>query len=230
MQRPRRIAIFSTLCLLVGGIVLVHNLGQFTVALGGPDAVEVPKDSESQGQMGQVLRASAQALQAAMSDPVYRIGIGLKAVMSLLMAGCLIGAGIGLIRNQPWSLRLARLWGWYAIVSSIAVTILQTVYVVPNIELAQAPPGMAAAQYISMTVVLMLMCVFPVLLIWVLPSRSVTAYLNQQSTGQPVPKPASTPVAPASPHSTQTPPPSAQQPSARDQTWRDDPWNDPNSQ
>ena len=83
------------------------------------------------------------------------------------------------------------------------------------------------AQYISMAFVLILLCIFPILLIRLLPSRKVMDYLKQQATATPMPD---TPA--VTQNQSTTPPTQSQTPaelSHADQTWRDDPWNDPNS-
>jgi len=232
MQRPTRIPIFGIACLIFGGLILLQNFGQLGSALIGPDGVQAPTANESSGQMGNAMRDTTLAIQAAMKEPIYRIGMGLKAVVSLLMAGALIAAGVGLLRGQSWSLRLAKIWAIYAIASGVVVTALQSVYIVPNMPDNPAIPGMAGAMYFGMVFMLVLMCIFPLLLIFVLPSRKVTAYLNRSSNE---PAPTHLEAAPAirdqPPTASHTPasPPAHPPVSAADQTWRDDPWNAPES-
>jgi hypothetical protein len=235
MSRPIRIPIFAVLCLTVGGFVVLQNFAQLVSSLGGPDAIQIPAESQSGGPFANVMRDNAVALKAAMHEPVYRIGTGLKAVLSLLMAGVLIGAGVGLIKNQFWALRLAKIWGIYAILSAIANTILPMVYIVPNLTASSSMPGVTeVAMYVVMVFLLIIMCIFPALLIFLLPSRNVAAYLQHQTAGQPqsAPYPAATAhrEPPTSALPTARKPTSPAPPvSATDMTWRDDPWNDPNS-
>lgn len=228
MQRPTRILVFGIICLIFGGFIVLHNLGQLVVTVSGPDAIQPPPASSSAGQVAQVMHDTTLAMQEAMREPVYRLGVGLKSLLSLLMAGVLVAAGAGLLRRQIWAIRLAKIWSLYAILAAIAVTTLQAVYILPNIPASSAVPGAGAAMYISTGVMLVLLCVFPVLLLSVLPSRNVIAYLKHQTSGQtqPAPEPAATTPG-STPPSTPTPPPTI---SAADMTWRDDPWNDPNSQ
>lgn len=236
MQRPIRIPIFGVICLVFGLFILLQNFGQLNVVIIGADAVQVPPKSESAGQVQQSTRISTLAMQEALREPAYRIGLGLKSVLSLLMVGMLIGAGVGLLRNQPWSIRLARTWGLYAILSGIAITVMQSVYVVPKMEL---PP--ALAMHIGMFLMLLLQSIFPVLLLFLLPSRKVVAYLKHKSSGTPMALPQAnapqntatqdtTPQSSVSPKSTPAEPaPPTRQTGTTDTTWRDDPWNDPSS-
>ena len=234
MQRPIRIKIFGIICLVFGGFILLQNFGQLGAVVAGPDGVQVPPASESKGQMTRTMRDMSLALRDAMQEPVYRIGLGLKAVLGLFMAGVLIAAGGGLLRNQLWSLRLARLWGIFAICSAVFITVLQCVYLVSNIPETTMPRTMVVGMYVGMAFSLFLMCIFPALLIFLLPSRNVIAYLAAQSSDH-APLPAASAPAPPQPRPTHQParpappPPTPPPVSAADQTWRDDPWNDPNS-
>lgn len=231
MHRPTRIIVFGVICLLFGGFILLHNLQQLGVALAGPQGVDVEAASQLPGQLGTMMRDTSLALQSALAYPVFRAGLGLKSLASAGMGGMLIAIGIGLLRDQAWSLKLAKIWALYAIASALFITVLQSVYLVPNIPLAQNSAGAVWAQYVGMAFMFILLCIFPLLLIKLLPSKSVCAYLNKQvasSAAMPIniepttSAPAARPV--ANPRQASSPDLTPQQ-----TTWRDDPWNDPSN-
>ncbi|MEM9020499.1 MAG: hypothetical protein AAGC44_08030 [Planctomycetota bacterium] len=231
MQRPTRTVVFGVFCLIGGGFLLVHNLQQLSVAIGGPDAIDVESVGRVSGPMGEMLRDTSVALQAAMREPVYRVGLGFKALASSAMACVLFAVGLGLMRDRRWTIRLAKVWAIYAIASAVFITVLQALYVVPNVPAAK--DGAAGFQYVSMAFMLLVLCIFPVLLLRQLPTEAVKNYLAYQEaqrggppvvdTGSPAPFDRRSPVADDAPP--QAPPPPS--PPSTGSTWRDDPWNDP---
>lgn len=226
MQRPKRIVIFGVLSLIVGGFILFNNLQQLSAAIGGPDTIDVQAAGQLPGQMGQLARDSLLAQQVALGEPVYRAGLGLKSLASAAMAGLLVAVGIGLLRNQPWSLRLAKIWAIFAIASALFITILQAVYLLPNIPITQANAGSGAGQYVGIGFIFIVLCIFPILLLRVLPSKPVIAYLKQEQNAHPSANTAQamTPLDQPPANQPTTSPQDAQS------TWRDDPWNDNKSQ
>ncbi|MGB0766552.1 MAG: hypothetical protein ACPGYV_02445 [Phycisphaeraceae bacterium] len=246
MQRPTRILIFGILCLVVGGGSGLKSLFEAGVALAGPERLSSMVEMvEAQGQsLSASQRRDLETQIEAMRSPVYRGGLGVKTLASLGMAGVLVVAGFGLLRDQAWSLRLARVWAWYAIGSAGFVAVLQSVYLVPAMQQhAPAVGGMAGAAYFGIAVSLVLLCVFPVLLLRLLPAPAVVDYLNNPASRGTRSPAAATPAytyRPPTPTHAQTPPTPATRPMldassqvsprAADTTWRDDPWNDPSSQ
>lgn len=229
MDRPTRIIVFGVISLVFGGVILLNNLQQLGVAIGGPDAVDVESAGQVPGPLGDMLRDTSLALKGALTEPLYRAGLGLKSLASAVMACLLIAVGVGLMRSQPWSLRLARIWALYAIASALFITVMQAIYLVPHIPLVQNSAGAAGAQYVGMGFMFIVLCVFPILLIKLLPSKAVREYLSVSATADaPVPlgnEPIKGDSKPAT-QTSQTIPPDI---SPQQTTWRNDPWDDASS-
>ena len=121
MQRPTRIVVFGILCLIMGGLSGLDNLGAVQLAVLGPAGVQTDLGGVG-GEMGEMIEEVAQATQSALGKPVYRWLFGLEAVLGLVMAGVLVTAGVGLLRDQLWAIRLTRIWGFFALDISIHST------------------------------------------------------------------------------------------------------------
>ncbi|MBX2851510.1 MAG: hypothetical protein KTR15_07185 [Phycisphaeraceae bacterium] len=234
MQRPTRIIVFGVFCLIVGVIWGLINTMEAGVSVLGPGVLEQGRDMMQQ--MGQELSPSQQQdidLQIkVLSKPAYRVGQGIESVGSMAMALVLIIAGVGMLRDRAWSLKLAKWWAFYAIPSAAVTVVLSMRYVYP--ELPDAPVGGAL---LSSAFMLVLLWAVPVLLLRQLPTTHVKAYLaqrDQQRAGvSPMPAAANMGVAPVSANPPAPQAPSQDEPPAppptrpADNTWRDDPWNDP---
>jgi len=230
MKRPTRIAVFGVLCLVIGGFVGIHNFDQLGVALGGPESVEIPTAEEAPGQMGKMLRDTALAVRGALDLPVYRTGLGIKSLLSLAMAGMLIAVGVGLMRDRLWSIRFTRIWAAYAIVAAVATAFLHTQFIVPEIPAsAKAFGDIVGGKYLGMALMMAVLCIFPALLLLVLPKPHVVAYLRERASTKDSPSvlQAQAPEpGPADQQQAQAPMPDQD---LSQTTWRDDPWNDPGS-
>ena len=234
MQRPTRIIVFGVFCLIIGFVSGFKNTMEAGLSIAGP--VTLDQMRTMMEQMGQPLSKSQdqdfEVQIKALSKPVYRVGQGVESVASMVMAVVLMVAGIGLLRERAWSLRLAKWWAWYAIPAAAVSVVLTMRYVYPEV-----PDVSVGTGAISSAFMLIVLWAFPVLLLRQLPSEQVKAYLSlreRQSAGAAaIPTPANTPAEPApvsapTPQSPQPPQAPAPPPSPpRDNTWRDDPWNDP---
>lgn len=233
MQRPTRIVVFGVLCLVMGGFSLLNNIDQAATALGGPEAVDIPAESEAPGQVGQMMRDVARATRGALSEPVYRIGLGVKSVLGTVMAAVLIAIGGGLLRDRYWALRLARVWAVYAIASALLIVVLQALYVVPAIQAVTQTEGhLPGGEYLGMGFMFMVMCVFPMLLLIVLPKPNVVAYLRgggEDHRAMPVEDGRGTPSDHAQASGTPPAGPASSPPPSATSTWRGDPWDDSTS-
>lgn len=230
MQRPTRILIFAIFCLIVGVVSGFKNTMEAGLTIAGPDALEQMLEIAQQQQgLPEVSEMSFRAEIAAQRKPVYRIGQAVESTASMVMALVLIAAGIGLLRDRPWALKLTKAWAYFAIPAAVVSVVLSVRYALP--ELPDAPTGGAM---LNAAFMLIMLWAFPVLLLRHLPTAPVKAYLadrEQQRTGtSPMPANTSAPSATATPHP--TPPPATHAPAVTrpdDMTWRDDPWNDPSS-
>ena len=224
MHRPTRIVVFGVLCLITGALSGMKNTMEAGLAYVGPDGLEQIMEMAKQ-QQG-LPQASEQSLKVeikAQRKPVYRIGQAVESTLSSIMALALIAAGIGLLRDRVWSLKLTRWWAFYAIPAAGISVVLSMRYALPEVPDAPAGGGVINGAFM-----LLVLWAFPILLLRVLPTRQVKDYLNQrvaQRGGQPVSTPIAPPAAPASP--TPTDRSSSSEPAQT--TWRDDPWNDPGS-
>ncbi|MFN3168533.1 MAG: hypothetical protein ACE37H_15845 [Phycisphaeraceae bacterium] len=239
MQRPTRIVVFGVLCLLVGFFSGLSNGGELLMSAMGPSFMKSTQSEAMMNAMPEAVRESNQASEAALGKPVYRVGLGIEAGLGLVMAGALIVAGVGLLLDKLWALRLARVWGFYALVASAFSVVLVTRYVTP--ETPSATPG---TEMMGACCMLPMLWLFPVLLLTMLNGQSVRRYLQWRAQhagpGQPVAtrvvahdtdapeRPAARPTsATLDSESTAPGPPSDPPPPSDHDTWRDDPWNDP---
>lgn len=238
MQRPKRIIIYGVFCLIIGFVSGFKNTMEAGVSMAGPGVLEQGRTMMEQ--MGQPLSKSQdQDIDVqikALSKPVFRVGQGVESAISMIMAGVLFIAGVGLLRDRAWSLRLAKWWAFYAIPTAALTVVLTMRYVYP--EMPEYSPG---GVMLSSAFMLVVLWAFPVLLLRQLPTAQVKAYLaqcdQQRLSAAAMPMNTNPPTAPAPPgpppSRTQPPqPPSPQAPAPippADNTWRDDPWNDPGS-
>ena len=230
MQRPTRIAVFGVLCLIIGGVVGIHNFSQLGVAIGGPEAVQIPSAEDAPGQMGKVVRDNLKATQSALKVPIFRFGLGIKSLLSSVMAGLLIAVGFGLMRDRLWAIKFARIWSAYAIVAAAVSVVLHTEYVVSQTpSAAEVFEGMVLGKYIGMVFMMLMLCIFPALLWYVLPKPHVIEYLRERSALSESPSVLQAPVSEAGPVDAQQPQAPSPDQSPSESTWRDDPWNDPGS-
>jgi len=252
MQRPTRIVVFAILCLVVGLFSGLSNGGELLMAAIGPSFMKSTQSDAMMDKMPEAVRESNQASETALGKPAYRIGLGVEAGLSLAMAGVLIVAGVGLLMDKLWALRLTRVWAFYALVASAFSVVLITRYVTP--ETPSVAPG---SQIMGALCMLPMLWLFPVLLLTMLGRPAVREYLRWRA-GQPrggapmqpadAAPPQAVPERPAPRPTTRTDPPGRddpapvretrgtdRDPSGDDQsppghdTWRDDPWNDPTS-
>lgn len=240
MQRPTRIVVFGVLCLLVGAVSGLQNLGEMGAAALGPAAVPASATEGAGGAFGQAMGESNAAMRSALGEPVFRIGIGVNALVGAGMAVVLIVAGVGLLMDKRWSVWLAKVWAYVALVCGVVTVVLHSRYVMP--AMASAPPGGAVVLAACM---LPLLWLFPVLVLTLLGRPVVMDYFDRKRAHDPVahalrthavqapdgpPPRRETADRPAAPHPRPTDRPAsrqAQRPPG--QTWRDDPWNDPGS-
>lgn len=255
MQKPTRIIVFGVLCLLMGLLSGLKNGTEVATAIGGPALIAWMEKQPTVPAMQEMNEQSYRAMKAALDQPVYRIGLGVESAMSLLMAGLLCVAGLGLLMERRWSLRLTRIWSCYALVGAAVTVILEARYVLP--QSTSATPG---SEVLGVFCILPVFWVFPVLLLVMLGRPAVSDYLRWRSQqprsampiaapmppgypaqAPPTPQlPASAPTAgpegvsptqPPAPRAGVAPPsPADPPPNPRHETWRDDPWNDPSSQ
>lgn len=259
MQRPTRIMVFGILCLAMGVILGLNSLSELSTAVIGPDALPAAATATDSGSgVGQMMGESARVARLALEKPGYRVTLGIKGAAGVLMSGLLIAAGAGLLRDQLWSVRLARVWAWYALVAGVVNVVLQARYVLPEMS-----PEIAGAQGVG--AVMLMACMLPIL--WAFPvcvltllgrpvvmdylrwrcgqggrgvqARSGTAQedaANRGAADQPRPSaPGQNAASDPSSQPSQPPRPAprpggADQATRASQTWRDDPWNDANSQ
>lgn len=231
MQRPTRIPVFGVLCLLVSAMSGLDNLNSLGVAVVGPGVFESSQAMPEGMPFAEMLDQTASAMVEALKQPTYRVALGSESAVGAAMAGMLLVAGIGLLRDQRWALRLARVWAYFALVSAVVTVVLQARFVMPHVS--SGPPGSAVLGSVCMLPVFWL---FPVLVLTVLGRPGVARYMQwkaKQSGASPfgpIQNPMSPPQSPQ--ETTQQAPPSPAQrlqsdtPPA-DRTWRDDPWNDP---
>lgn len=256
MQRPTRIIVFGIFCLIIAFFSALDNGGKLIYAIGGPQFIQWMQDVSARQSMPKSIKESYEQaytmMDAALRKPVYRIGLGIKSSLSLIMAGVLFVAGIGLLFSRLWSIRLTRIWGFYALVAAAVTVTLHFRYLMP--ENMDAPPGLNVTDIAYM---LLLLWFFPVLLITMLGRPVVLEYLHwrQRQPRNVAPQPHAThpqmvppaqpphnpPMAPneppleasSTPDRTQkrspSPPTTPPSPAPAQETWRDDPWNDPNS-
>ena len=163
---------------------------------------------------------------------VYRGLQGLESAASSVMAVVLMVAGIGLLRDRAWSLKLARYWAYYAFPAAAVSVVLSVRYVLPEVPDASVGGGMVNGAFM-----LLMLWAYPFLLLRQLPTAAVKAYLDARQHQRQYPGPSS--AYPVEPRPTQASssradaPPPASSPSlhrSNHSTWRDDPWNDPSSQ
>lgn len=238
MQRPTRIIVFGVFCLIIGAVSGFKNTMEAGLSIAGPDTLDQMRTMMEQ--MGQPLSKSQDqdfdVQIKALNKPVYRIVQGIESVASMVMAAVLFLAGIGLLRDRTWSLKLAKGWALYAVPAAAVSVVLSMRYVYPEV-----PEYSAGSAMFSSAMMLIVLWAFPLLLLRQLPTPQVKAYLaqrDQQRAGKSAmpsaAPPSDTPAQatpPAPPASPSVPPPSSPPPATRpgDNTWRDDPWNDPNS-
>ncbi len=224
--------VFGIFCLILGVIIGINSLAQTAVSLAGPSNLEKAIGMmEGMGQ--QLTEAQLEKIQIqirTLRHPVYRIGQGIESLASTVMAMVLIIAGIGLLRDRLWALKVLKGWAYYAILVAVVSVILTMRYVLP--EMPDAPTGGGMVQAGFMLIVLW---AFPVLLLRQLPTTQVKTYLawatqqrtdtTAKHTNTNAPQTQSNASPPQTPAVTLTPP-AAQ---SADTTWRDDPWNDSSS-
>lgn len=251
MQRPTRIMVFGILCLAMGVILGLKGLSELSSAVIGPDALPAATTDSDSG-MGQVMGESTRVARLALEKPGYRVTLGIKGAVGGVMAGLLIAAGVGLLRDQLWAVRLAKAWAWYALVAAVVNVVLQARYVVP--EMSSEITGAQGVGTVMLTACMLpILWAFPVCVLTLLGRPVVMDYLRWRSGGSGgsgQPRPATTqdyaverfasetpsanaPGQNASPDPPSQPPRSASRPGdagRASQTWRDDPWNDANSQ
>lgn len=232
MKRPTRIMVFGILCLIMGGLSGLDNLGAVQLAVLGPAGVQTEMGGVG-GEWGEMIEEVVRATQSALGKPVYRWLFGLEAVLGVVMAGVLVTAGIGLLRDQLWAIRLTRIWGFFALGSAVLTVVLQVRFVMSGIS--SMPPG---AGVLAMSCMLPLLWAFPILLLTLLGRPVVIDYLrwraaqgsgHGQMPSRPVAQTTETYASNAPERRATTPPPAPPRSPVPD-SWRDDPWNDPNSQ
>jgi len=252
MQRPTRIVVFAILCLVVGLFSGLSNGGELLMAAIGPSFMQSTQSDAMMEKMPEAVRESNQASENALGKPAYRIGLGVEAGLSLLMAGVLIVAGIGLLMDKLWALRLTRVWAFYALVASAFSVVLITRYVTP--ETPSVAPG---SEIMGAFCMLPMLWLFPVLLLTMLGRPAVREYMRWRAgqprgsapvrspgpqdqpplPDRPAPRPTACPDTPGQHDASRPPTPSGPEseppgdgpsPPGHD-TWRDDPWNDPGS-
>jgi len=234
MHRPTRIVVLGILCLAMAGLSSCKNLSEASISLMGPDMLE--KVLEQEGVAG-FQKDSMQTMIRALREPAFRIVNGVESFVSTVMSVVLLAGGIGLLMDRRWGIRLAQVWGFYALVLGVINVVLQVRYVVPASP--SLPPGSDGLAMVSgIGCYLPIFWLFPVLLLTMLNRPIVLDYMrwraSQRGGGSAVPMSMPTHEPPRTmPRPGQTPPttpPRAQGTADPQQTWRDDPWNDPNSQ
>lgn len=237
MQRPTRMVVFGVLCLVIGGLSGVKNTMEGFVALIGAEGLT--QMMAMMEEMDQPLSASQRddfALQVRVHrQPIYRVGQLIESSCSTVMAGVMIVAGIGLLRGRGWALKLTRWWAYYAIPAAGVSVVLYVRYMLPAMPDASAGGGLMQG-----AVMLLSLWIFPVLLLSVLPTDAVKAYLlarqgQAKSPARPMSSDAASgrdamsngPLVPTLP-SSEVRQAASDVPASRsaDTTWRDDPWND----
>lgn len=245
MNRPVRIVVFGFLCLLFGVLSGCQNMADLRGAVIGPEAAEVPEGMPG-GFFGDTMRQSMPAMQRALRKPAYRIGVGVESAVGLAMAVGLFAAGVGLLRDRLWSVRVAQGWSLWALLSAVVTLVLQARYLFPEMSIEmesqmqrQLPPGLVVVMGACM---LPVFWAFPIAVLTILGRRPVMEYLRWRAgdgPGQAMgggvrpldPAPRLIEDEPgveqggnanATDNQIPTTPPAMQ-------TWRDDPWNDPES-
>lgn len=254
MQRPTRVMVFGVLCLLVGALSTLDNAGNVVTGIVGPSAMDAAATPGGDTGLGKMMSDTNAAMRTALGNPVFRWGTAVDGLAGLVMAMALLAAGVGLLKDQLWALKLARAWAWFGLVSAVVTVVLQVRYVMPNV-----PTGVAVSPLVmsmaSAACTLPFMWLFPVLVLTVLSRPVVWGYLRAQSSASGGGRTSAFPFGaggsdgfgamdaspPGSPDSTSRggeatgssdqnqPKRSVDLPDVDPtlQTWRDDPWNDP---
>lgn len=177
MTKPTRILVFGILCLGMGLVLGLTNTSELVYAVVGPRFVEIVPQSFGSGAIQESYEDSSRMMQAALRKPVYRVGLGVEAALSILMAGLLMVAGVGLLIEKRWALLLTKIWAYYAIIAAVWVVFLQTRYFLPeSAEINES--SLIFGGLLS----LITYWIFPVLLLLMLGRPIVTDYLNQVAT------------------------------------------------
>lgn len=202
---------------LVSGLKNTMELG---MALTGPDGLEqLMQMAKQQGSLPQSSEQQFKAEISAQRKPGYRAVQATESALTATMAVVLILAGVGLLRDRAWALRLARYWAFYAIPASAVTVVMSVRYVLPEV-----PGGSVGGGMVNGAIMLLAFWAFPVLLLRHLPTQPVKDYLAQRAAQRGEASYADRADAPTV--STSNPPAA---PRSTDSTWRDDPWNDPSS-
>jgi len=227
MQRPTRILVFGILCLVMGLLSGLDNLGALRASIVGPGATQTPAGTE----MPEFLRDANKAIEAALSKPIYRVLWGAESALGAVMAGLLIAGGIGLLQDRAWGVRLAKLWAYFAIGSAAFTIFLQAKFVIP-----EYPAAISGSAMPVLACMLPVLWVFPVLLLTLSTRPVVTNYLSARANQPRLYRTSPMPHDPTMPQQLAPPTqPAARAPSAPrvdedapplNETWRDDPWND----
>lgn len=229
MQRPTRIIVFAILCLIMGVSSAFKNLTEAALSLAGPGMLEqMIAMMEAQGQgLSESDKQTFEMQIQALKQPVYRAVQGIESSAGLVMAVVLVIASIGLFRDRLWSIRLARWWAMFGLVSAVVTTVLNVNYILPLTPELSGSRGMGLA---SALVMLPLLWALPVLILTVLSRPVVVDYLKTRAE-QTRPRSYQEVVQSAGNQHSAPPPDSsdpAPGPPSQD-SWRDDPWNDPSS-